>query len=290
MSDMSRQIIVKVKEIRYPRAHHNPSGDFKVFVGEVYQNLIEPGSGEGKFIVITGNCDSLIVGSYYLVIGNMFLNKEYRKKSEKGEWQISATGIEEADIMDKEGMVNYLASECQNVGKSNAKRIIEAYPEGTDLPHAIRSSSDPMKKAGISDRIIDSAIEWAGKEHGKSKIKKLLYSAGATQNQISKILSHFGDDTARVLSEDCYGLTDIKGFGFLKTDKIAIGLGVKPDSPERVRRATMYLIEEYCTSTGSTRIEAVTVARSVMSTIGVGRNPVFKAIQSLIKNGDLVAC
>ena len=208
-NDMSRSVVISPTKVIY-------SQSFKVFEGIVRMNLLEKGKGVGKSIKVCGESESdLIVGNYYQVIGTMAYNEKYKT------WQIEAESITPSEIMDNKGMVAYILNECKFIGKVKAEKIVAEYPEGCKIHQEILDNPDRVRSI-LSERESESVIKWAGEQSETHESKKLLYSAGATKLQVEKIVSHFGSATAKVVSEDCFRIMEVRGLGFSIADSLSL--------------------------------------------------------------------
>ncbi|MGQ9499423.1 MAG: SF1B family DNA helicase RecD2 [Dissulfurimicrobium sp.] len=69
-------------------------------------------------------------------------------------------------------------------------------------------------------------------------------------NLIIRIYNHFGDKALAVVRDDPYRLTEVRGIGFKTADRIAMGLGIAPHSPSRIRAAAVHLLIHAAESDG----------------------------------------
>ncbi|MBQ2700901.1 MAG: ATP-dependent RecD-like DNA helicase, partial [Clostridia bacterium] len=78
-----------------------------------------------------------------------------------------------------------------------------------------------------------------------------LQSYGIAPNLAVKISRLYGDQTALLIKENPYRLIDdLDGVGFMTADKIALSLGIAPDSPYRLRSALKYVLKDAAVSAG----------------------------------------
>lgn len=104
-----------------------------------------------------------------------------------------------------------ILSQCPGISDELAKRIAEGWKRDS----AIRQLSIFMARHGISPR-------WAG------RILK-QWDIGTATNRIEK---------------NPYSLTEIDGIGFITADEIALSLGGKKDSQERIDAACVYVVAQ----------------------------------------------
>ncbi|MBQ8537528.1 MAG: ATP-dependent RecD-like DNA helicase [Clostridia bacterium] len=78
-----------------------------------------------------------------------------------------------------------------------------------------------------------------------------LQSYGIAPNLAVKISRLYGDQTAILIRENPYRLIDdLDGVGFLTADRIALSLGIAPDSPYRLRSAIKYVLKDAAAGSG----------------------------------------
>src|SRR5262249_10813993 len=79
----------------------------------------------------------------------------------------------------------------------------------------------------------------------------LLRSHGLAAGAAARVLRRYGHRTLDVVREHPYRLAeDVTGIGFRTADRIALSLGVRPDSTERAEAAVLHLIAEAAEAEG----------------------------------------
>lgn len=124
--------------------------------------------------------------------------------------------------------------------------IFEAYPD-TDIIQLIHNDEfdidkvkgvgkvtyEKLKKKVEENLELQEALSWLGKY-------------GIKYNMVVKLVREFKSPLILIqkLEENPYLLTKVKGMGFIKTDSIALQMGIKHDSPHRIRACIVHCIEQ----------------------------------------------
>ena len=145
----------------------------------------------------------------------------------------------------KPAMIRYLSSGLiKGIGEKTAGRIVAHFGEKTfkildENPAClIQVKSIARKKAQV---IIEA---WQSQRAG-ADIMMFLNQHGITPNFARKIFKLYGAGTIEVVTTDPYRLAeDLHGIGFLKADAIALNVGITKDSPQRVRAAILYQLQQ----------------------------------------------
>ena len=145
----------------------------------------------------------------------------------------------------KPAMIRYLSSGLiKGIGEKTAERIVAHFGENTfkildENPACLMQvKSIARKKAQV---IVDS---WQS-QRAAADIMMFLNQHGITPNFARKIFKLYGATTIEVVSTDPYRLAeDLHGIGFLKSDAIALNVGIAKDSPQRVRAAILYQLQQ----------------------------------------------
>jgi len=171
----------------------------------------------------------------------------------KGEWvqdpqygrQFNATSYEFIVPSTVEGIERLLSKgKFRGIGKVYAKKIVEKF--GTSTVEVIEKHPERLREiAGIgSERVEVIKKSWERKKALKN-INIFLAEKGVPLHYAEKIFSRYREDSIRVLRHNPYQLTyDIGGIGFKTADKIALEVGLKHDSKERIQGAVGYLLKD----------------------------------------------
>lgn len=145
----------------------------------------------------------------------------------------------------KPAIIRYLSSGLiKGIGEKTAEKIVKHFGENTfkildENPACLMQvESIARKKAQV---IIDA---WQS-QRAAADIMMFLNQHGITPNFARKIFKLYGASTIEIVSTDPYKLAeDLHGIGFLKADAIALNVGIAMDSPQRIRAAILYQLQQ----------------------------------------------
>lgn len=191
----------------------------------------------GREILAVGVIPKAQLGMYVEVEGALE-NKGY------GE-QFSIKKVISAERDKFAGIRGYLASGMvKGIGPAIASRIVDMYGADTEKAFEENNGEALLKVKGISKNKLRPILA-SYEETQDEKTVMVLLNGSATKAQVAKILEQYGHKVKTVLKKNPYRLMyDMKGFGFLKTDAIALASGVKQDSVYRIAAAVIYALDQ----------------------------------------------
>jgi len=159
--------------------------------------------------------------------------------------------------MSAAGLADYLAHNpaFRGIGPAKAQAISDAFRDRFD--QAIRETPHIVQAAAkLTDNQIDILrSEWIARADVNA-IATWLASFGLTHCQIKKIAERYGNQAKQVLEENPYVLADeLHGYGFARTDEIAIKMGMPKDHPGRIRACLIDLVKSESDEGGHTWID-----------------------------------
>lgn len=151
------------------------------------------------------------------------------------------------------GIERYLASGLiRGVGAATARLIVQEFGlETMDIlsqqPHRLSEVPGHRRKARQADRRqLPRAVR-----HPQAMI--FLQAYGVTPGMAVKISKVYGERTREVIQQNPYRLVeDVEGVGFLTADRIALSMGVAPESDSRLSAGLIYALQEAAASAGHT--------------------------------------
>lgn len=179
----------------------------------------------------------------------------------QGEWvqhpqygrQFKATSCEVLAPSTLLGIERYLASGLiRGVGAATARLIVQEFGlETMDIlsqqPH--RLSEVPGIGVKRAKQIGDSFRE----QYATRQAMIFLQAYGVTPGMAVKISKVYGERTREVIQQNPYRLVeDVEGVGFLTADRIALSMGVAPESDSRLSAGLIYALQEAAASAGHT--------------------------------------
>lgn len=192
----------------------------------------------GKNILAVGVIPGAALGVDVVIEG------EYETNQYGTQYKISSVLDVKEDTM--AGVRTFLANGfMKNIGTKTAEEMIRTFgKECLDMfeTEAGRKKLESVK--GLGAKSVQNAYE-SYVENKKYKDIVLFLNGAATKDQVIKIYEKYGDKSLKTLKKNPYCLQmEISGFGFAKTDAIALASGIKKNSIYRVMAGVKYVIEE----------------------------------------------
>jgi exodeoxyribonuclease V alpha subunit len=169
-----------------------------------------------------------------------------------GEWtnhpkfgrQFKAHRVEERKPATANALEKYLGSGLiKGVGPVTAKRIVKYF--GKDTLDIFENDIERLTEVPGIAKLKLVSISNAWKEHQEIRnVMMFLQSHGISTLYAVKIYKTYGQQAVGVVSENPYRLSeDIYGIGFFSADKVALSLGLAPDSSARVKAAIGHVLQ-----------------------------------------------
>ena len=199
---------------------------------------ISSNSHEENLLTIVGNMASVNVGENYELKGEWINNQKYG-------WQFSFKDYVLILPTSLLGLKRYLSSGLiKGVGPATAERIVNHF--GNRTLEVLESNLQRLTEIeGIAEKRI-KVIKKSWEEQKEIKrVMLFLQSYQITTGYAVKIFKNYGNTAIEKLKENPYRLIDdVMGIGFKIADRIAQKLGMKSDSPERIKAGIKYILQE----------------------------------------------
>lgn len=153
----------------------------------------------------------------------------------------------------KSAIEKYLGSGLiRGIGPSTAKLIVNHFGENAldildEHPERLTEISGiGAKKAAM---ISESYLQ----QMGMRRALVFLQNYGLSPNLAMKIAKYYGENTIELVRQNPYRMVmDIEGVGFLTADRMALSMGLDPQSEFRLRAALFYVLNESAAGAGHT--------------------------------------
>ena len=158
--------------------------------------------------------------------------------------QMNSKSVFEVPPNTKEGLRAYLASSFfPGIGPVIAARIIKHFKD--DVIKIFNEDIEQLLDVpGVSRKKLEAIKESWEANNEINDIMMFLQQFGITTVYAAKIYAHYGKGCVAQIKERPYEIArDIKGIGFKYADKIALEVGIKPDSEERIKACIMHILE-----------------------------------------------
>ncbi len=187
-------------------------------------------------VTITGSVPSVSVGEYIKCSGIWYNDRNHGK-------QFKADFLKALPPDTLEGIEKYLGSGLiKGVGPKTAKKIVKFFKQ--DTLEIFESNINRLTEVpGIATKKL-IMIEAAWTEHKAIRdVMMFLQDHGISTLFAVKIYKKYKDDAIQIVTENPYQLAnDFYGIGFFSADKVALSLGVPPDSPQRIIAAIKHVL------------------------------------------------
>ncbi len=169
-----------------------------------------------------------------------------------GEWKKGKYGFQldvsyfHVDIpQNAAGIEAYLASDMiKGIGPVTAHRIVGKFGKRSlyVLDHTPERLLDIP---GISETKLEEILEGYQKSTDLRELMIYLAPFGVTAKKLEKIQEHFGTGAYHIIRENPFRLCEVKGFGFLTVDPIAMkAKHFQPDDPLRIKAAVSHVMQK----------------------------------------------
>lgn len=159
--------------------------------------------------------------------------------------QFAATRYERETPKTKAGVERYLASGLfSGIGKKTAKKIVDQL--GQEALSIIANEPERLESIpGISPARAKQIYESVLEHQSLERTMVFLYEFGIGVHLALRIYQTYKQETMDVLRETPYRLIeDVQGIGFKRADEIARATGIAASSPDRIRAAVLYVLQE----------------------------------------------
>lgn len=231
-----------------------------------------------QYSTVVGKFLSINIGENVRLVGEFVTNQKY------GE-QFSFTSSEVVFPSTVEGIEKYLASGLiKGVGPVTAKAIVKEFKE--DTLEIIEMFPERLEKIrGISKNKAREISECIGKFKSLQNTMIFLQSYNITTNLALKIFEIYQEKTVELVKENPYRLVeDIDGIGFQTADKIAKNMGIKENSPFRVRAGFLYVLTEMSDKIGHTFVYKDVLLEETASKLELELDYVIEISENIITN------
>lgn len=186
------------------------------------------------------------------------------------------------------GIEKYLGSGLiRGIGKVMAKRLVGAF--GLDTLEVIEN--DPARLTEVEGigpkRSAEIRRSWVEQREIKD-VMVFLQSHGVSTQHAIRIYKAYGPRAAELMRQNPYRLaSEVHGFGFLTADKIAAGLGIPADAPQRLEAGTLYVLSRGA-DRGHLYLPWETLVQETAELLKAEARPVEEALDRLARSEQVV--
>ena len=237
----------------------------------IYKNL-ETGF---TIVRVQNGKDEMVASGKFPVVGEgekVVLEGEKVMHPKYGE-QFKVTHVKLEKPTTSAQIIKYLSSGLiSGVGPVTATNIVNMFGERT----LEIIENEPMQLAKVKGVSSEKAINIALRYNDIRKLQDaviFLQNYDVSVNMAVKIYDKYKKRTEEILSRNPYKLVeDIEGIGFRTADKIAMKMGIDPDSTFRMRAGIVFCLSEVSEKNGSTIVETIELKQAVAKLLGFGED------------------
>ncbi len=195
-------------------------------------------TGQDEQITVVGSSRGAAVGSHLVVRGTFKTHPKFGR-------QLSASSITETVPSTADGIEKYLASGIiKGIGEKTAQRLVEEFGDQA-LETIVKDTDRVAKLPGIGRKKALLLKEAMAQQQDVQEIMRFLLEHHISQGLAYRIFDKFGNRSIEVISRDPYLLArEMRGVGFATADTIGLNLGLKPDSPQRLKAGIYFALEK----------------------------------------------
>lgn len=237
----------------------------------------------GKYITLTANMPSPTIGITIKAEGVWKMHNKYGK-------QFVAEKCEEIAPDTAYGIFKYLSSGLiKGIGEKFARKIVDHF--GTETINVIETEPERLKEIPrLGIKKIQLLVE-SWQEHKEvMDIMLFLKSFDISTLFAVKIYKLYGKDSIELIKENPYRLiTDMDGVGFKKADEIALKMGIKLDSSQRISAGVVYMLNMLADE-GNTFQFKDFFLNDLFNLLQVDKDKLVVEIDNMVANNDLICC
>lgn len=142
-------------------------------------------------------------------------------------------------------IVRYLSSGIfKGIGDKTAQKIVDTF--GTQTLNIFEQQINRLCEVPtLGDKKVKLIIESWNEHRATAEIMMFLSQHGISNTLSHRIIKMYGTKTVEIVSSDPYRLAiDVRGIGFNKADEIAQSMGIASDSPQRIKAAILFQLQQ----------------------------------------------
>jgi exodeoxyribonuclease V alpha subunit len=245
--------------------YHNPETGFCVL-------RVKP-DGFGRVLTVVGHAPAVEPGEWVEATGAWVQDPRHGL-------QLKAETLRSALPGTREGVEKFLASGMvKGIGPVHAKRLVKAF--GERVFEVIEEEPERLRGVpGIGPHRAESILAAWEEQKAVREIMVFLHAHGIGTARAVRIFRTYGPDAIRLIAEDPYRLArDIRGFGFLSADAVALRMGLRRTAPGRARAGLLYALSQATEEGGQCGVPRDELLSLTEALLEVPRETVAEALE-----------
>ena len=216
--------------------------DLEVITGEV-SSIVYKDDGFNVFKIDSEEYqqDFSCISSSPVFIGTELELEGYFEKNDYG-LNFNVVQSKELPFSSEQALIHFLSSKFfKGIGEHFAGKIVDEF--GLDTLDILRNEPEKLQKiSGIGTKRAANIIESFQEKMKIKEVIKFAVKYDITENMIFKLYEKYGQELINLLQQNPYLITELRGIGFKKADKIAQEIGLEKDSNYRINSFLSYYL------------------------------------------------
>ena len=236
---------------------------------------------EGEVVTVVG-CIPCVAPGEHLTVSGVWENHP-----QHGE-QLRAVELERMLPEDEEEIFDYLSSGiCRGVGPATARRIVDRF--GVETLDILEREPERLNLIkGITAKKAQEIAESFRQHMGLRRLMAFLARYELPPVLAMQLRQQYGDAALEMVEKNPYLLSgDSCGVDFSVTDRIALGMGIDPDSDERIQAAVTFELS-HNENNGHVFLPRPKLVAATAQLLQCTEEPVERALDKLVERGTVV--
>ncbi|MBQ7455709.1 MAG: ATP-dependent RecD-like DNA helicase [Clostridia bacterium] len=206
-------------------------------------------------VTVVGIMPEIAAGEQAVFRGEWMTHPQYGKQFKASQCELQAPST----LL---GIERYLGSGLiHGVGPATARLIVQEF--GVKTMDVLSEHPERLVEvSGIGPKRAAKIADSFREQYATRQVMVFLQSYGVSPALAVKISKAYGEHAREIVQQNPYRMVeDIEGVGFLTADRIALSMGVAPDSAERLSAGLIYALQEAAASAGHTYLPSEALLR-----------------------------
>ena len=237
---------------------------------------------EGEVVTVVGCIPCAAPGEHLAVAG------VWENHPQHGT-QLRAVELERSLPEDEDEIICYLSSGvCKGVGPATAQRIVDRFgAQALDILEREPERLTTLK--GITAKKAQEIAESFRRHMGLRRLMAFLARYQLPPVLAMQLRRQYGDAALEKVQENPYLLSgDVCGVAFSVTDEIALGMGIDPDSRQRLQAAVTFELSHNENNGGHVFLPRDKLIGATAQLLSCGTEQVEEALDQLLERGAVV--
>ena len=235
--------------------------------------ILETSDGE---ITVVGTVLDINIGDTMSISGKLIYHNTYGEQLQIKDYEkIMPNSVSQIERYLSSGIIS-------NIREKRARELVKEFGEDT-LRIMLEEPEKLLKIKGIGKKTLEKIHEDIKKANESREVIIYLQKFNLGNKLTNDIYVKYKSSAKNIIENNPYQLVDdIRGIGFNTADKIALQLGIRPDSEFRIRSAVSYILLESANKDGNCFLEYENFIKYVTELLGLKRENVENEIPNLI--------